>query len=578
MWSAVRVLRLREGAALLASLFLFIQPSRPEAAKPSPVGVSALEPAFRLPAGGLAVAGPLLDPSASPALVWLLSEDHSLYALTEEGSLVARIGLAAASSSERFAPFLALDPFGRVLVSSGGHPLSAYTRMGARAWSAGLDQALAQPPVFGSDGRAFALSGRRLLCFNSSGLRLWSLALPAEASCPLGVDGRGNACAGLVDGSLLVASPYGAVLHSFRLGSPPALLFPLGLPATGKAEPGLAVAMDDGRVLILGEQGQRASFTCGAKPLAFAGDAELLYVLDASGVVFALGGDARLLWSADTLCTEGALSLFAQRLVAAGRGRAVSLSLGGEVFREFTIPGSTARPVITPGGLAFSSGADWILAAYRFERPLGALVAPRLADYPALPDSAGTALRFDPQAADSGRQLSRLAEIEKSLRSGTIGGDEPEAAAYCSAVATRAMDASLTQAERRRRGNPLPRARACYLLGLLGSPLYREALFGAFEADSDPAVRRAACEALAALAVDRDGRSMGAFLAAASRPIDDATALAVIGAIEAMELRSGLPMSEDGLRTLVKLATAPYGQSVRDRALAAMGRISGSIQ
>jgi hypothetical protein len=586
-------------AALCLSTFLVF----------SQTGISSLEPAFRLPAGGLPLAPPVLDASGSPALVWLLSEDHSLYGLTEAGSLIARIPLEGSFEGEGYTPFLAVDPFARVLLVSADRRLSAYTRMGALAWRTGLGEGLAWPPAFGSDGRSFVLSASSLVCLNPAGLRLWSLALPSPPSCPPGVDGRGYPCAGLADGRLLVATPYGQVLRILDLGSPPGTL--LGLPAAraaGQAASGaaaqpaarplLAAGMRDGRILLVGEGGILAVHASASQALGLAWDGKVLYSMDSGGEALALSAEAKPLWKASTGCVKGGLFLFGERLVVVGQGRAVSLSLDGEVFRELKLPGSLGSPLISPAGLAFSSGRDWILAAYRFERPLGPLVFPKPEPYPnpadlATGDDVGRdyvardyvardyvarVLLFDPLASDSSRQLKRLAEIEKSLRSGTIGADEPESAAFCAAVATGAFDRDLSPVERRRRGNPLARSRACYLLGDLGSPDYRVALFAVLGGDSDPAVRIAACEALASMSVDGDGLSMEAFLRVASRPIDDATALAVASAIEAMELRSGSGPGEDGLRTLIKLTSAPYGQSVRDRALTALGRISGTIR
>ena len=166
----------------------------------------------------------------------------------------------------------------------------------------------------------------------------------------------------------------------------------------------------------------------------------MLYGLDASGEAFALTADGKSLWTAPSGCPKGSLYLFADRLVAVGRGRAVSLSLAGESFRELAIPGASGTPAVSPAGLAFSSGSDWVLAAYRFERPLGPRRLPRLLPYPALDASAAAVFAYDPFAADPDDQLTRLADIEKSLRSGSIGKDERAAAAFCAAVATRALD------------------------------------------------------------------------------------------------------------------------------------------
>jgi hypothetical protein len=319
-----------------------------------------------------------------------------------------------------------------------------------------------------------------------------------------------------------------------------------------------------------------ARYRSKAVTLSLAWDGSTLYGLDSSGEAFAFGVGGRLLWSTPTACSSGRLYLFPDRLVAVGLGRAVSLSLAGEVFRELSIPGAVGRPAISPAGLAFSSGADWVLAAYRFERPLGQELLPAPQPYPELPDIATGTLLFDSFAGDSGDQLTRLADIEKSLRSGTIGKDEPEAAAYCSAVISRAFDRDLNLEERRFGGNPLPRSKACYILAGLGSPAYRAALFGAIESDADPAVRAAACEALALVGVDPDGASMAAFMSAAAKPVDERTALVIIAAIEGMSLGSGRTLRPEGLRALLELAAKPYGQAVRSRASLALGRMAGA--
>jgi hypothetical protein len=583
MWSAMRASYWPRLAFLAAALCLGAAGAA-QTASPAKAGVSALDPAFRLPSGGLALAGPVMDSSSSPAAAWLLSEDLSLYALSESGVLAAKLDLSASSSRDRPGSMLSIDPFGRVVVVLGGARLSAYTRIGALAWQARIEPvpgaAADFAPAFGSDGRAFALSGQSLICLAPSGGRLWSLPLSAPASCPPGVDGRGYPCVGLSDGSLVMATPYGEETGRASLGAAPRLLFPISFPAGGgEALPCLAVALPDGSLLLVGPKGEVvASYRSAAEILSLAWDGAVLYALDASGSAFALSAMGTRLWAASTGCLKGRLYLFDSRLVAAGQGRAVSLSLGGEVFRELGIPGASGIPAVSPAGLAFSAGADWVLAAYRFEGPLGAPRLPEFPPYPPPPDVVSKALLFDPFAADPDRQLSRMADIEKSLRSGTIGEAEPEAAAYCSAVATRALDRELSQAERRRGGSPLTRSRACYLLGVLGSPAYREPLFAVLEADEDPAVRASACAALAAMAVDKDGRSMAAFLAAASRPVDERTALVIVAAIEGMALRSGLSPSEDGLWTLIALMGKPYAQNVRNRASAALGRISGTIK
>jgi len=568
------------------------QAGGPQPAQPAPAQVvqgaaQDIEPAFRLPAGGLALAPPILD-SGRPATAWLLSEDGALYALTESGSLVARIPLKG-----RTAPFLALDPFGRALVLMDDSRLEALTRSGSLAYSVGLPEGGFGGVAFGSDGRGFVLAGSALLCLNPAGRRLWSCALPAAPSSPPAIDGLGRPVLGLADGSILALTPYGAPVAiagaaadgsagdaPWRGSSPARLLVPL---ASSEGLPSVAAALADGSLVLLGADGAlRARVEPGASRSPFvdlAWDGAVLYALDAQGRLLALSAAGRALWSAETRCPDGRLAVFAERVVVAARGRAVSLSTSGEVFREIGISNAASRALVAPSGLLFSPGKDWIFAAYRFEAPLGPARRPEPASYPApgTEAAASEALLFDPAANDSDRQLARLADIEKSLRSGSIGKDEVEAAAYCAAVASGVFEREYPEAERRFRGNPLPRAAACAILGGLGSPDYRAALSSVLAKDADPSVRAAACDALADIGVDPGGESAAAFLAAARKPVDERTALGLVAAIERMALRSGTAPGPEAVRALLALAAKPYGNAVRGRASDALGRIAGTI-
>ena len=293
--------------------------------------------------------------------------------------------------------------------------------------------------------------------------------------------------------------------------------------------PGLAAGLVDGSVLFFDERGLlrsrfRPSDTGGAVPDPIADlrwDGERLLGLSRGGEVFAVSAEGKLLWRADTRCPSGRLELFAARVVVASKGRAVSLSMKGDIYREADLVNAAGIGAISPAGLLFSLGMDWILAAYRFERPLGPPLASALRAYPKMSGVAEEALAFDPEAGDSERQLFLLADIEKKLRSGTIGTQEPRAAAYCAAVALGELEGGSTGPEGLPGGDPLPRARACVLLGWLGSPDYRGALCRVLATEGDPAVAAAACDALAAIGVDPGGLSAAAFVAAAGRPVDE---------------------------------------------------------
>lgn len=568
-------------AALLVVLLAALLPLGALSAQAGPAPrPQPLEPAFRLPAGGRALAGPLVE-AGKPASAWYLSEDGALYVITEGGALSARIPLGG-----KAAPYLALDPFGRALVLAGGR-LEAATKSGTIAYSLTLPRTPADPPAFGSDGRAFIALGSELICCNPAGRRLWTVSLPAAASSPPAVDPAGRPAVGLADGRVLVLTPYGETLFEARgRGSPsPVRLIAPMAPSSGDSAglPSLAAALADGSLLLVGPEGElRASIAPRGSPIVdLFWDGALLYSLDASGRLSALSAAGSPVWSAETRCPEGRIFLFEERIVAAGKGRAVSLSLEGQVYREISIANSAGRAAVAPGGLVFAPGEDWILAAYRFEAPLGKRREALPEPYPEL-EAAASAMAdelilYDPAVGDVDRQLTRLDDIEKSVRSGSIGKDEPEAAAFCALLASGRLDREYPQAERRFRANPLPRSRACAILGALGSTGYRAALAAVLSGDADVAVRAAACDALADIGVDPGGSSAAAFLAAARAPADERTALGLIAAIERMALRSGTAPGLDAVATLLALASKPYGNTVRGRASAALGRIAGAV-
>lgn len=562
------------GAVLFLALAL---PSPAQDGRTSAAASQSLEAAFRLPVGGRPLVPPLLDGSSPPDLVWTLSEDGFLYALSEEGKLITRVAVGSAGAEA-----LAIDPFGRAVLCSGSS-IEVYTRLGSLAWKSELGSTIAFPPCFGSDGRLFVATESRLVCLNPSGLRLWTADLPSAPRCPPGTDGRGDAVVGLPNGLVLTYSPFGQELSRTRVGGELSCLVPL---ASGGDLPCLAAGLEDGRVVLLDSSGAArlqialgggGTAAGGAAVAAMQWDGAALIVLDRQGRVSALSSAGERLWTAVTACIDGRLTLFPTRVVVASRGRVLSLSSRGEIYREANIVHAAAAGVVSPAGFLFSAGEDWILAAYRFERPLGEALRPTLPPYPKAGGVAEAALQFDPTAGDADRQLFLLADIEKRLRSGTIGTGEGEAAAYCAAVALGQLDPEFPDSGPRQRSDPLPRSRACALLGLLGSPDCRGSLCTVLAQDSDPAVRAAACEALGSIGVDPGGQTAAAFLTAALRPIDGQTAVALMAALERLTLSSGTPPSAQAVRALLALAQRPYAASVRDRAAATLGRLAGSV-
>jgi hypothetical protein len=553
---------------------------------------TGLEPSFRLPIAGRPTAPLILDSRLSPSAAWALSEDHALYLLTEEGRLLSKSPLPLKPR-----PFLALDGAGRALVILDGEEgpfLSAWTRVGREAFRISLaalrlGESSVPRLALGSDDRLFLGAGKRLVCLSQNGQSLWSRELPADIASGPVADGLGRPSLGLSNGTILILSPYGEVEASWEAGSPILALtaFASGAwkgPASLHEAEGLAVlgaATADGNILILGRKGKPVARPRPDGGVSFlASEGSTLFSLSSSGLLSAWSPEGSLLWKTATGVGAGGLSIFSSRLVVTGTGRAVSLNRQGEVLREANFANAAAASVPASAGLLFSPGADWVLGAYAFEKPLGPALATPLQAYGDVDEGIEALLLYDPSIGDSGHRLSLLADLSARLDSGELGAEEGRAGALAAAMARGDFDQSYPASEARFRLDPLPRARAMEILGRLGSPESLGLLVSIFSRTQDPALRAAACDAIAAIGRDPRGEAGAAFsraIAASRSGLDAQVASAVVAAIEALALRSGSPPGLESLRALLALTQGPQKADVKNAAAKALGRIAGSL-
>lgn len=549
-----------------------------------------LEPSFRLPIAGRPRAPLVLDSRQSPSVAWVLSEDHALYVLSEEGRLLSKTPLPL-----RPRAFLALDGAGRALVvldSAQGPFLSAWTRVGKEAFRTSLaDLGLGESSVptlaLGSDERLFLASASRLVCLAQNGQRLWTKDLPLPLAVGPVVDGLGRPCLGLEDGKILFFSPYGQVEASFDAKSP-ALALSAFVPGPWKSpssqdegQPVLAVATQGGDILLLD---RKAGLIARPRPEAgvasLASDGSLLYSLSSQGLLSAWTGAGALLWKASTAVSSGGLGIYASRLLVTGPGRAVSLNRQGEILREAGFANAVGASVPTSSGLLFSPGADWILGAYPFEKSLGPRLGASLEAYGYGEADLVDLLLYDPALGDSGHRLALLAELSARLDSGELGAEEGRGGALAAAVARGDFDPSYPSSEARFRAEPLPKVRALEVLGRLGSPENLALLVQVFSQAPDASLRSAACDAIGAIARDPQGLVGAAFARAIQlgrTGLDTQVALAMVDAMESLALRSGSPPGLETLRALLSLSQGNQKPDVKIAATRALSRIAGSL-
>ncbi len=586
-WSAVRSARL-----VLAALLLALPRSPAPLTAQSAAAAPADAPlAFRFALRGRPVAGPVV----ARGQVWVVSESRELFVLDESGRALAR--RAWDSGAPRF---IAPDPFGRALVGLSDGRLLLLNRAGGEVWTAKAGGLISAPPAFGSDGRSFLVAGGRLECRAASGAPLWRAELPGAALlAPAalasgGARSREGVALAVAGGRIAAFDEDGEPRWLVETGAQVAALAaapPAFTPATPDSAPtgtdaanpaALLATLGDGSVLLVradgaAEKGARLPFV----PVLLEGDAEGWVAAGPSGELARLDATGALVWSARTETgaphSAGRFGSGAEgRVVVSGSRGAASFDPAGVPMRALAVRGAVGPVVASPAGRVYAGATDWILYAFDFELSFPAPRSDAPGEASGYAASARVLASGDPLWAwdfqDSDALRAGLAELAKTLRSGTIGTEERYAGAWAAAVGL-----GLGPAPASPFGGPAPygpqpidplaRARACELLGALGSPRAASALAEIWSADPDQAVRAAAARAIGAIGLDPDGAFLSAFAGALDRSVlDEGLALASIDAVEALYRANGSLGDASAALALVRLAAKPYGSAVRSRA------------
>lgn len=547
--------------------------------------------AFRFTLAGAATAGPV----AAAGRVWIVSEDRTLYILDDSGRAVGRRAWRDGTPG-----WIAPDPFGRALLPAADGSLIMVNRAGLEVWRVRPSGPVVLAPVFGEDGRFFVAEGSRLLSYSSSGRLLWSAeqAVPIAAgpSVRFTPSGKTRVTLVLADGTVREYAEDGFHLSSVPDGPSSSVprAVPAGTPSSvPAAEPpsawcgigeGLALAYRDGSVSVRDEAGQEISRVYLASPvLAAAGDRAEAWLLLTGGNVVRLGPDGRVGGTTTTGIPDARdIRVFPERVLVLGPRGVASLAKDGRVYRDLSLRHAPRMPAATASGIVLSAGEDWILYAYRFEGPLGepSLPAPGYVDFAAARARADEEALWNPGFGDDAA-LRELRRIEKYLGSASIGAEEGDALLFCSAVALGygPREASVhggAAPPGPRPSGALPRALACDILGMLGSPRAVPVLTEVYLRDPDPAVRAQAARAIGIIGLDLTGEALRAFQGTADREffLDERSALATIDAVEGIYRALGELSDPGGLRAVLRLASKPYGSAVRTRALDALRRLS----
>jgi hypothetical protein len=428
----------------------------------------------------------------------------------------------------------------------------------------------------------FVTAGSALSAYAPNGNRLWKTILPANQSAPVIIGPEGGPALGLADGAVLLFQADGGSPMSAELGSAAVALSG----ASGK----LAAALEDGSFVVLKPDTkgtglvpvlQEPAARLSSKPLAVAASQDGFYVIGVDGTLLATDADGRERWRILLRLGSGpaTLAAFEGRVVVLTRSTVWSYGSDGSLYRTLRLSNVVSSPAVAPTGAVFAGGADWILYAYRFERPLVPLGPPALPglDFEAIDLVAKEETFWSIAPYDDSVAMKRLNDIEKSMESGTIGTAVRQFSLYLAAVALGKLDAPFGIGAVGVGPTPsgtLPRVYACGLLGRMGLPQAVPVLVEAFRTDPEPAVRAAAAAAVAGIGLDPEGEALEAFARATERRLDIRTAGAIVDAIDVLYRASGALDDKSGILALVRISGGDYPRDLRSMAENALKRVS----
>jgi hypothetical protein len=548
-------------------------------------GESALEYAFRLPTTGAILAPVAVGPSLSGdgALLWVLSANSNLYAVAERGAVIGAYAYEGKAS-----PIVAASPFGQGFLVLDRRMLVAVSPAGTEWFRARLGSDALAEPGFGPDGRVYLALDGALACLSPSGRTLWRADVDSPRPIAPASDGVGPYLAvGGASGPAVVAfDRYGAIRWRASLPAEARAILPIRSPS-GDAL--LLAACANGELACLDGSGlPYASARLQSPPaaLAYSPESGLIGAVLDSGEVVACSlasGRLEVAWDrAAPLSGRGARIVATEdRFIATSLGAAISIDYRGTVWRTATIRGSVVPARVAPSGLVCSAGADWVMAAYFFERPGLWRLDPASPSH--TPDYRGAlepAYSKDPRFSSDDYRKARLRSIVERIGKGELGDMERADAAFCVAVALDDPGGAWAGGDFAARSSPTTRALACDALGATGLTEYREVLLKVVREDRDPLVRASAASALGRIGYDADGEASRLFLwrlKTRERATDDREASSWVDAVMGFYRFSGGLGDGSGLELLIEVATSSAWPVAQARALEALDSLPEAL-
>ncbi|GHV94816.1 hypothetical protein AGMMS50293_11360 [Spirochaetia bacterium] len=483
---------------------------------------------------------------------------------------------------DRATPFVARSYEGISYVCNNAGSFSAINRIGRELWRLDLGKPITFPPEVGWDGRVFIPVDSKISCRTASGRSLWNIDLGSAMTVAPVLDHTGSIATVLQNRDFVRINQFSST-ERISLDRAPVLIVPLKdgdqnsyvlFYQSGETE---KINFDNNAPK--GNKLSRSRFiSLPAAPAAAAGRENQFAVTLRDGRVLCIDGAGRTQWtgnSHETTAEKGAGNLTQAGMLFDERGIYSISARGASGFaangrRRFILKyaaEASGIPGLSDEGLLYVCGKDKKLYAYKLDSKPRTI--PRSKYYGPYPEGSYGMGNPPPSpwSSDSRRyqddqQDEMYAIIEKTIRSGELGENEPDYVAYLmEMIGFFLNDPHYSPA--RPAVKPPQRIKLIRLLAQIGSRETVAFLWNIFDRDREPAIKAACAEAIGIIGIDPDGRTFQSYtyLLAANNPNRDPQIIVSAASSIANLCRYvGPPLAADGiylLRLFMNLPSVP---------------------
>jgi len=519
----------------------------------------AVEPLWKRALGGDVVAGPI----ESNDRIYVVTSDRSITCLASDGNFLWNRPIPG-----KPLPLLSASETGMVYTVTEAGVITAYNVDGNVLWQIRGREPPLFAPTTGRDGRFFLVYRKSIVCLSPIGSVKWSLSINANPAMSLSETGDGDLLLACSEPVILRISPFGELLEYIQTDAPAKMLSPIPGGFVAGFPDGTLRAYDvrNGRMSAEKHDTEEIwSYSSKAGLVAFIFESGTIALLDSGGTVTGLNAtDGAMLWTSPggiPVTAPAAIFFDYGQFNVTFSGFAFAYGFSGNPMWRFPFPMKDSNPVLTGNGIAYTSGHDSVLYAWKVETRIKMeKKSPKRKNYSILNEKSSQYGMFYLSDTESIRSF--FNEVETNVTNGTVGINEAD---YARRLVEILHNDSGEGASGGRQFDSTERSRAASLLGQLGSDEYRNELIGLSAVKNDDTLSAGILFGLSDCGSDYDGKALSAVehivREAGSR--NDTVQMAACDTLYVIIRYSSGKTAEEGTKMLVRFMESPYDFQVQ---------------